>query len=131
MPSGIFSYNIGVTAADLWRHVGRVLRDARDARKWNVAQVQKRSGIDSKTIQSIEAGDPGNVDKLQLHAEAFSLSIVDIISTVLEQTKTPLTPEAGMLLRRFEALNVTNRRILLELAQSLYELEGHAGAPRS
>jgi transcriptional regulator with XRE-family HTH domain len=92
----------------------------------NYSQVARRSGIDAKTIQSIEAGDAGNVDKLHLHADAFGLSIVDIISTVLEKTKTPLSPEAGSLLRRFEGLGVSNRRILVELAQSLAELEERA-----
>jgi transcriptional regulator with XRE-family HTH domain len=122
----IVSYNIGVTPDELWRGVGRVLRDKREARKWNVSQVSARSGIAIKTIQSIEAGDAGNVDKLQLCAEAFGLSIVDVISAVLEQTKTSLSPEAGALLRRFEGLGVSNRRILVELAQSLAELEERA-----
>lgn len=123
---GILSYNIRVNPDELWRQVGRVLKDAREARKLNFSQVAKRSGIDSKTIRSIEAGDAGNVEKLQLHAEAFKLSIVDILSAVLEQTKEPLSPEAGMLLRQFEELSVTNRRILVELAQSLRELEARA-----
>jgi transcriptional regulator with XRE-family HTH domain len=123
VPLGILSYNVGVNPGELWREVGRVLRDAREARKMNPSQVAKRSGIDAKTIQSIEAGEAGNVEKLQLHADAFGLSIVDVLATVLERTKTPLSPEAGTLLRQFESLNVVNRRILVELAQSLHELE--------
>lgn len=128
MRTGIVSYNVGVNPDEMWKAVGRVLRDAREARKWNVSQASKRSGIDAKTIQTIEAGDAGNVEKLQLHAEAFGLSIVDVLSTVLEQTKEPLSPEAAMLLRQFEQLGVTNRRILVELAQSLFELEARLGS---
>lgn len=124
MDSGKLSYNVGVTPDELWKQVGRVLREKRAELDWNVSDVNKRSGLDPKTIQSIEAGEPGQVEKLQLHAEGLGLSIVDILSSVLEQTKAPLSPEAGMLLRRFEGLNVSNRRILVELAQSLSELEG-------
>jgi hypothetical protein len=123
---GKLSYNLGVTPDELWLQVGRVLRDRRSEIDWNPSDVYKRTGLDPKTIQSIEVGEPGQVDKLTRYAEAFGLSIVDVISTVLEQTKTPLSPEAGALLRHFEGLNVSNRRILVELAQSLFDLEERA-----
>jgi transcriptional regulator with XRE-family HTH domain len=124
--SGISSYNLRVSPDELWQEVGRVLRDKRESLKMNYSQVSKRSGVDAKTVKSIEAGDVSQVDKLRLHADAFGLSIVDIISAVLEKTQTPLSPEAASLLRRFEGLNVVNRRILVELAQSLSELEERA-----
>jgi transcriptional regulator with XRE-family HTH domain len=123
---GKLSYNLGVTPDELWLQVGRVLRDRREENGWNPSDVYKRAGLDPKTIQSIEVGEPGQVDKLTQYAEAFGLSIVDVISAVLERTKTPLSPEAVTLLRHFEGLGVLNRRILVELAQSLFELEERA-----
>jgi len=68
---GEFSYNVGVSPEELWRQVGRILADARNARRWTVAQTAKRAGVDGKTVASIEAGEPGQVEKIDLHAQAF------------------------------------------------------------
>lgn len=107
-----------MTPDELWRKVGRILRDAREARAWTVSQVARRAGVDGKTVSSIETGDVGNVDKLQLHAEAFGMTIVDVLVTALERTKTPLSPEARQLLRRFERISVPARQALLQVAQA-------------
>lgn len=114
----ISSYNVSVTADELWRHVGRILRDARETRRWSPSQTARRAGIDGKTITAIEAGEAGNVAKLQAHAEAFGMTIVDVLSAVLDRTKTPLSPEARQLLRRFERISVPARSALLLAAQA-------------
>lgn len=122
-PAGESSYNVGVTPDELWRKVGRILRDTREARAWTVSQVARRAGVDGKTVSSIEMGDVGNVDKLQLHAEAFGMTIVDVLVTALERTKAPLSPEARQLLRRFERISVPARQGLLMVAQAYPDVE--------
>ena len=116
---GDSSYNVSVTPEEFWRQVGRILSDARAARHWTVARTAKRAGVDGKTVASIEAGEPGQVDKIDLHAQALGLSIVSVLSAALDQTKRPLTPEARQLLEIFAKLTVKGRRALLLTAEAL------------
>lgn len=120
---GISSYNVRVTADELWRRVGRFLADKRGGDNWT--HVATRAGIDPKLVKATELGRPKTVRALQLHAEAFKMSIVDIISSVLKETEQPPSPEALTLLRCFEALPVPDRQLLLSSALRAMEQYEH------
>lgn len=117
--SGEFSfYTVAVTAEELWREVGGLLKREREARHWSVAQAAKRAGVDGKTVSAIETGDIGNLAKLHLYAEAFGMTIVDVLIRVLDQTKVPLSPEARRLLGKYERISVPARQALLAGAEA-------------
>jgi len=127
LQAGLISYNSHVTSDDLWRDVGRHLRDVRErqGKKWlhlaTDARTKFKAKLDPKTIQAIERGEPGQIDKLELLAQILGLSIVDVLSSVLKAAEQRPTPEAAALLRCFEHLGVVDRRLLLESAQRLLE----------
>jgi transcriptional regulator with XRE-family HTH domain len=127
LPAGLISYNSHVTSEDLWRDVGWHLRDVRErqGKKWlhvaTEARTRFQGKLDPKTIQAIERGEPGQIDKLELLAQILGLSIVDVLSSVLKDAEQRPTPEAAALLRCFEHLGVVDRRLLLESAQRLLE----------
>jgi hypothetical protein len=104
-----------MTSDDLWREVGRHLRDRREGRgkKWWVGGDEKPP-IDTKTRRAIEHGTPGTLDKLETYAQAMEMSIVDVVSAVLKDAEHRLSPEAATLLRCFEHLTVWDRRLVLE-----------------
>jgi transcriptional regulator with XRE-family HTH domain len=110
-------YNVAVTPDELWRSVGRILKDAREAKDWSVNQTAELAGVDPKTINSIEAGDVGQVNKLGAHADALGMTVVDVLTTVLDRTKTPLSQEAKQMLRHFERISLRARRALLLAAE--------------
>jgi hypothetical protein len=85
--------------------------------------------VDGKTVASIEVGEPGQVEKIDLHAQAFGLSIVHVLSTALDQTKKPLSPEASQLLELFENMAIPGRQALLITAQALPKLAPVPPAP--
>jgi len=124
---GLLSYNIHVTPEELWSEVGRRLRDSRERqnKKWLHVSVDARerfhAKLDPKTIQAIERGEIGTVDKAELLARTLGLSIVDVLSATLKASEQRPTPEAAALLRCFEHLGVHDRRIVLETAQRLLE----------
>ena len=133
---GKFSYNVRVTSAELWRRVGRILQERRGSRNWQ--QIATASGVDPKTIQAIERGEPRRIDKLEAHAGAFKMSLVDILTAVLKETEEKPTPEAVTLLRYFEQLPVADRQLVLLSAQRAFEqfqarqqLESQVAAARS
>ena len=120
--SGKYSYNVAVTSDELWRRVGRVLTEERERRGLNWTQVGKLAGVDMKTIKAGERGKPKTVRALERHAEAFKMSLVDIVSAVIQETAAPLSPEAATLLRCFEALPVPDRQHVLTGVQRAFEL---------
>jgi transcriptional regulator with XRE-family HTH domain len=114
---GETSYNVAVSPDELWRAVGRILQDRREGRDWTVNQTAELAGVDAKTVNSIEAGDVGQVNKVNALAGAFGLTIVDVISSALDRTKEPLSPEAKQLLRHFGRISVPARRAVLSVAE--------------
>jgi transcriptional regulator with XRE-family HTH domain len=118
---GNYSYNVRVTTDELWRRVGRVLMDERLKRRQNWTEAGAKAGVDPKTIQSIEQGEPGNVEKLAAHATAFGMSIVDVIASVLKATEEQPSREAVTLLRIFETLTEPDRTVLLVSARRALE----------
>jgi len=112
-----------MTSGDLWRAVGRALREVRERRpgKTFIAYFADLAEIDVNTISAIERGRPGTIAKLEDYAGALGLSIVDVLSSVLKAAEQRPTPEAAALLRCFEHLGVVDRRLLLESAERLLE----------
>jgi len=126
LQAGVISYNVHVTSAELWQAMGRTLRDVRERqkKKWfQLATEAKLAGakLDPKTIQAIERGEIGTIDKAELLARLLGLSIVDVLGAELRASEQRPTPEAAALLRCFESLDVVDRRLLLESAQRLLE----------
>jgi hypothetical protein len=128
--AGLFSYNVTMTSPELWRAVGRELRDVRErqGKKWNHIARETKPRLDAKTQQDIERGEPGTREALERYARALEryaralgLSIVDVLSGVLKAAEQRPTPEAAALLRCFEQLDVENRRLVLWTAQRLLE----------
>lgn len=116
---GEISYNAGVTPEDLWRAVGEILLVHRTRKKWNPIDVERHGGPTYKTVQAIELGDVGRVDMLARHAEALGLSIVDVLRSALDQSKSKISPEAARIVRKFQATTVEGREALMALARAL------------
>ena len=118
---GLLSYNAAMTFAELWRAVGRELRDVRErqGKKWNHVAKDTTPRLDSKTQQDIERGEPGMLETVERYAQALGLSSVDVLSGVLKTAEQRPTPEAAAVLRCFEQLDVENRRLVLWTAQRL------------
>lgn len=87
---GFFSYNVHMTSGDLWRAVGRALREVRERQpgKTFIAYFADLADIDVNTINAIERGRPGTISKLEDYAGSLGLSIVDVLSTVLKAAGT-------------------------------------------
>ena len=79
---GLLSYNAAMTFAELWRAVGRELRDVRErqGKKWNHVAKDTTPRLDSKTQQDIERGEPGMLETVERYAQALGLSSVDVLS---------------------------------------------------
>lgn len=120
---GLFSYNAHMRSGDLWRAVGRKLREVRERQPGPtfLAHFADLAEIDVNTAKAIERGDPRSITKLEDYAFALGLSIVDVFSTVLKAAERPPTPEAAALVRYFENLGVEDRRLLLASAERLWE----------
>lgn len=131
--AGLFSYNATMTSSDLWRAVGRELRDERErqGKKWNQIKKDTTPKLDSKTQQDIEQGRPGTLETVERYAQALGLSIVDVLSGVLTAAAQRPTREAAALLRCFEQLDAKNRMLVLWTATRLLEQQpapdGEAG----
>lgn len=107
-----------VTADQLWRAVGELLLLQRSKRKWNPIDVERAGGPTYKTVQAIEQGEVGNVDKLALHAEALGLSLVDVLRAVLDRSGV-VNPEIEQLVRTYQQTTVDGRQAMLALARAL------------
>jgi transcriptional regulator with XRE-family HTH domain len=129
---GLFSYNATMTSSDLWRAVGRELRDEREQQglKWfHVSTKAKPTKIDPKTLQAIERGAVGTLDTVERYAQVLGLSIVDVVSRVLKTAEERPTREAVALLRCFEQLDGENRTLVLWTARRLLEQQPPSGEP--
>lgn len=100
-----------VTADDLWREVGRILERARGGVAFT--NIRDATGIDPKTLQSIEAGSPGNLSKVERYAQHLGLSLVDVLRSLL--SAVALTTDAAELLRRWDDLSPRQRKAYLQL----------------
>lgn len=121
-----------MTSDDLWRVVGRELREARERQPGNLsilAHAADAAEIDVNTAKAIERGKPATISKLEDYAGSLGLSIVDVLSAVLQASEQHPTPEASALLRFFEYLDVENRRLVLWTAQRLFEQQSLLPAP--
>ena len=113
-----------MTSPELWRAIGRELRDERERQglKWfQVKQKAKPAKLDPKTQQAIERGTPGTIETLERYAQVLGLSIVDVFSLVLKAAEQRPTREASSLLRCFEQLDGKNRTLVLWTATRLLE----------
>lgn len=108
-----------MTGEELWRAVGEALLVQRTRRQWNASDVERIGGLTYKTVQKIEQGRAGRVDKLTAYADALGLSIVDVIESVLSQEREPLSPEAVQIVRKYAQTTVKGRTALVALAQAL------------
>ena len=126
-PLGKPFYNVAVTPLELWQGIGRELQRLRLTQKWKWSDVEAAGGPSYKTVQAIENGDIGTVESLDRCAQALGLSIVDVVYRVLETGKTPLSPEAAHVVRKFEETTVAGRTALVAMANALPRAEKPAG----
>jgi hypothetical protein len=114
------SYTVGaVDLEELLQAVGEHLQRARLQRKWKPIHVERAGGPTYKTVQAIENGEAGHFESLEKFAKALELSIVDVLYAVLASRETPLSPEAALLVRRFNETTVAGRQALLAMATAL------------
>lgn len=104
-----------VTEAGFWRKIGEILAEARG--KQSFYEVKRATGIDAKTIQSIEAGQPGLVEKLSLYAKFFRLDLVDLFRTVL--SGGALTSESAEVMRLMEDVSRQDRVVIRDVTRAL------------
>lgn len=112
---------IRVTNAEFWARVGEFLMLTRTRRDWNPIDVQRHGGPNYATVQAVECGKIGMTNSLEQTAEALGLTVADVFRAVLEaaDTKTPPSPEALIILRKFETADVKGRRALLAMAEAI------------
>ena len=122
-------YNVAVTSDEMWRAVGRQLRDARLTRQWKPIDVERAGGPSYKTVQAIEQGEAGAIESLDKCARALDLSIVDILYSVLESRVRPLSPEAAQVVRKFSETTIEGRTALLAVANALQPAGEMTGMP--
>jgi transcriptional regulator with XRE-family HTH domain len=116
----------------MWRAVGEHLQRVRLARKWTRTDVERAGGPSYKTVQAIEDGEVGNVESLDKCATALGLSLPDIINAVLEARETPLSPEAALIVKKFNETTIAGRTALLQVAYVLPPVRATAGTgPKS
>lgn len=116
-------YNVGVTEDELWRDIGRLLAEIRVRRGWKHPHDVHKAGKGSPnyaTVAQHERGEFKTFTSLAEHARVLGVSVVDVFQSALDRSRQPLNPEAAMLLRRFEALSVENRHLVVVLAQQLF-----------
>jgi hypothetical protein len=112
-------YNVSVTPGEMWRDVGKVLRDARLDKHLTPLDVERAGGPTYKTVQAIEDGRAGNVRNLEKCAAAPQLSIVDVLYAVLNSRERPLSPEAAQIVRTYAETTVAGRTALVALSNAL------------
>jgi hypothetical protein len=119
--SGEISYDAQVTNAELWRAVGRELVAARLRMGLeHASDVEGVGGPTNKTVSRIEKGQIGRTDKLAEYTSALGLSLADVLRAVLV-TDHALSPEAELIVRKFERATVEGRQALLATAAVLPE----------
>jgi hypothetical protein len=116
-----------VNEADFWRRIGRILQSVRGERLWS--QVKKDTGIDTKTLQSIEAGRPGLVEKISLYARYLELDLVDVIRSVLSEEKRPFSTSVAEIRRLVVDLPDDAQQSLLLVTRSLAQRQRVAAPP--
>jgi len=124
------SYTVGmVTWEELWRAVGEQLQRARLKRKLTPLDVERHGGPSYKTVQAIEDGEIGNVNNVDRVARALGLSAVDIIYAVLAAREVPLSPEAALIIRKFNETTVEGRSVLVQVANVIPSAPATVAAP--
>lgn len=114
-------YNRGVTDADLWREVGRLLVQARRNKGWMAAHnVYKHGGgPHNSNIGKHERGHVDKIDTLEKHALALDITVVDLFRAALEKMPERLSPQAREIARLFDAMPEKRRRHVLDYFDSL------------
>jgi hypothetical protein len=110
---------VSVTPEELLRDVGKHFRQARLAKDWKFADVERAGGPTSKTVQAIEAGRAGNFKNLVKCAHALDIDFVAVLETVLSAHVTTLSPDASYLVRKFVGTTVKGRSVLIAVAEAL------------
>ena len=113
-----------MTEEEFWREVGRHLEDVRVRRGWEYPNDVHKAGGGTPnyaTVAKHEKGQFKSLSSLAEHTRVFQVSVVDVFRAVLTKTERPLKPEASMLLRQFAELPVRDGRLLLDVADRLFE----------
>lgn len=108
-----------VTAKQFWQAVGEQLLIQRTRKGWNPIDVERAGGPNYATVQAIERGEIGRVDKLAQHAKALSVDLVDVMTTVLKTDAPTLAPEERLLIRKYQTSSLRGRRALVAMAEAL------------
>jgi hypothetical protein len=108
-----------VNEAEFWQRVGRILAEARGERTHSA--VKTATGIDAKTLQSIEAGRPGVVEKFSRYSRYLGLDPIDVMASALSEGT--VSPEAAEWRRLFAELRPDGREALLGVARTMPRAE--------
>jgi hypothetical protein len=114
-----FFYPARVTAEELWRRVGEILLLHRTRRGWDRIDVQRAGGPNYATVEKIELGQIGQVEKLEQTIAALGLDLPGVLRAALDTGGVAMSPEAAQLVSVFTRTTVQGRQALLQVAQAL------------
>lgn len=117
---GAVSYDGPVTDGDFWKRVADrlVLRRREKGLKSPNAAAALPNAPTQKTIEQIESGNIGRVDKLAEYAQALNLTVVDLFRSALGDVRET-TPELEEIIRKYYVTDTDGRRALHSVAVAL------------
>lgn len=127
-------YASAVTNDQLWRFVGQELARIR-VRAGHVSThaMYRAGGPATGTLDDIEAGRVGNLDRVAAYCDALNVALPDVIRAVLEQNDSDqvLSADARFVAQMFqEGPNPDLREAILAAAKAQHALQraGHGSA---
>lgn len=73
--------------------LGRLFREAREARGWSRADMTAASGVPTSTVQQVEGGGNSELRTLVRLARALELPLAPLIARASDETVTPAVTE--------------------------------------
>ncbi len=136
MPEQV-SYTAPVTDAEFWKAVGDIfkrerLKQEKPTTAWKGTPKDKR-GPSQKTVETIERGKPGKIEKLTIYALRLNLTLVWIFSEALPHESKVVSFEIEQLLRAYdESTDVSDRDLpcSVSLTRSFTDDRGDHGCRR-
>lgn len=115
---GALSYDPGVTDAEFWKRVGEELQRRRMQRGLKSTNaVQTAGGPTYKTVAAIEAGNVGEIGKLNQYLKAVDLSVVDLFRSVLNISPEEHSPDLEFVIRQFTLTGRKGRAAFVQVAE--------------
>jgi transcriptional regulator with XRE-family HTH domain len=116
---GAISYDSGVTDAEFWSRVVQQLVLGRHKKGIRSAHAVKAvGGPTQKTIEQIERGRIGRIDKLAQYADAVDLTLVDLFRAALDD-RPDTSAELEEVIRNFGAATTEGRDAIRSTAKAV------------